>query len=678
MKTFRNRRITLLVLALLISVCSMYGVVQRGYVKTPGRLDAKGRHIPGNGLKNVTIKLSSGGNGTTSGNRGYFELQLNGNTFTLKQVNINGFILVDPDLIGRSVSATSGEYVILMQKPETYYKELYEKQKQISADNDKRYKKQKQELNKLLKDKKILEKDYRQALQRLDSLRMKNELLVPQLAERYVKMDFDQMDDFKRELTFYMMNGELEKADSLLRRGESHESVIARRDELRNYVNNEKIAMEQKRLNITDAEADIARINDDEAFRCYARFEIYDRVNEVDSAAYWIMARANIDSLNYQWQFDAAEYLVDCGYDSEAEKIINRVNETVPERSAEAATALNYLGRIYGLNDQSKALQYHKLALEIQKGIFETDNHEIAKTYTYMGNAYFYSWDPFDYTSDSEFLTAEEKYYKHLGKALEYYQKAFDIDTKEMSSEDYIIAEDYDRLADTYRELGNDDLALYYYHLEESILKKLLDPDDLQISLLNTTLSSIYYINGDYENYLSYLMKELPIRENSHNQLEEYDFYDPLLPPIYMQIAGALQKLDRSEESLDYYRKALNIMEKHWEPFHSDIVLAYYNMAALYLGLEKYAVAIECFEKARKINEDYYPKALKNLARCNYFISLAYEKMGDTEKAKKYRPTDEVLEHLFDYNYEDEDDYDDEEYFDYYYENYYNREFSDE
>ena len=63
---------------------------------------------------------------------------------------------------------------------------------------------------------KISEEEYRKALQKIYDDQSKNEKLISEMAERYSKIDYDQISDFDREFNQYILNGELTKADSLL------------------------------------------------------------------------------------------------------------------------------------------------------------------------------------------------------------------------------------------------------------------------------------------------------------------------------------------------------------------------------------------------------------------------------------------------------------------------------
>jgi hypothetical protein len=54
-------------------------------------------------------------------------------------------------------------------------------------------------------------------LQKLYQDQENNEQLIKDMAKRYSELDYDQLDEFYRKVSYYIENGELMKADSLLK-----------------------------------------------------------------------------------------------------------------------------------------------------------------------------------------------------------------------------------------------------------------------------------------------------------------------------------------------------------------------------------------------------------------------------------------------------------------------------
>ena len=78
----------------------------------------------------------------------------------------------------------------------------------------------------LLAENKITEQEYQQALQQLNTERSDNYKLISDMAERYSTLDYDQMDEFYRQISYYIEQCEFTKADSLLKtRGDVNKQI---------------------------------------------------------------------------------------------------------------------------------------------------------------------------------------------------------------------------------------------------------------------------------------------------------------------------------------------------------------------------------------------------------------------------------------------------------------------
>lgn len=72
------------------------------------------------------------------------------------------------------------------------------------------------EIEQLKEENKISRQEYQQRMNELYSSQEKNEKLISEMAERYSRIDYDQLDEFNRRVSELILNGELAKADSLL------------------------------------------------------------------------------------------------------------------------------------------------------------------------------------------------------------------------------------------------------------------------------------------------------------------------------------------------------------------------------------------------------------------------------------------------------------------------------
>lgn len=234
-------RITLLGIFFLLIHLIGYSQTQVGYVKTIGR---PGK--PGVPLENVTIQMVGMVNATNSSVSGEFHLSAynkkDGDAIKLLRVQKKGYELSDKDLIGRSLVYSSKVpiYITMVDRDQ-----LSADKKRIE-DNAKRnaeknYNKKRKELEKASKKHKLSAESYKL---KLDSLQKKYESylsLIEDMADRYARTDYDQLDSIDIEINICIENGELEKADSLIHTIFNPDTVLERnraaKKEIENRIN---------------------------------------------------------------------------------------------------------------------------------------------------------------------------------------------------------------------------------------------------------------------------------------------------------------------------------------------------------------------------------------------------------------------------------------------------------
>ena len=198
---------------------------QTGYVKTKGRMDNKGNLIPGTRIGNVAIQLASG-NSTVAGANGDFNLTVPDKRFYLNNVQKQGYILTDPDVLKKQYVCSANPLVISMETIEKHEDEKLTAERRLRTQLQKQLWQREAEIDSLKENNKITQDAYRKALQDLYEEQANNETLISEMAERYAEIDYDLLDEFYRQVTYYIENGELVKADSLLRsRGDLNQQV---------------------------------------------------------------------------------------------------------------------------------------------------------------------------------------------------------------------------------------------------------------------------------------------------------------------------------------------------------------------------------------------------------------------------------------------------------------------
>lgn len=201
---------------------------QQGFVKTIGR---PGK--PGVPLENVTIQMVGMVNPTTSSATGEFCLSAynkkDGDAIKLLKVRKNGYELKDKELIGRSL-VFSSHVPIYITMVDTYQlaadkKRIEENARRVAEMN---YQKKLEQLEKENEKNKLSAEKFRQEKDALEEKYEKYLSLIGDMADRYPRTDYDNLDSIDVEINICIENGELEKADSLIHTVFDPETVLER------------------------------------------------------------------------------------------------------------------------------------------------------------------------------------------------------------------------------------------------------------------------------------------------------------------------------------------------------------------------------------------------------------------------------------------------------------------
>ncbi len=366
---------------------------QAGYVKTPGRMGADGKVIAGERISAATLYFR-GASAVVSGGDGSFTIAVPGKSFVLTRVQKNGYEPIDHDIIGKSHARSSEPFIVVMDKPERILAETLASERRLRRTMQKQLRAREDEIEALKEQQRITDEEYRRKLQELYASQESNEKLISGMAERYARMDFDQIDDFHRRVALFIQNGELTRADSLLNTKGRMEDRAAELRDMERAIRANADDLEQRRDTYEKGMA--MRGKDLEYFGadCHNRSEICLKNNDIDSAAYYMELRANTDTLNAEWQNDAGVF---------------------------AATHLH---------DYSKALQYHERALKIRLRQSDDSHPDVAESYNYIGEVQ---------TSLGDYAAA-----------LDSYRKALTVLQTLYGENDARVTAEYDRIADLY------------------------------------------------------------------------------------------------------------------------------------------------------------------------------------------------------------------------------------
>ena len=222
------QKILSFVMGAFIAIGQLQAQTQQGFVKTIGRPGN-----PGVPLENVTIQMVGMMNATTSSATGEFHLSAHnkkdGDAIKLLKVRKNGYELKDKDIIGRTLVFSSHVpiYITMVdsRQLEADKKRIEDNARRVAEEN---YQKKKAEIEEENSRHQMTAERYRKELDDLEEKYEKYLSLIGDLADRYARTDYDELDSIDVEINICIENGELEKADSLIHTIFDPETVLER------------------------------------------------------------------------------------------------------------------------------------------------------------------------------------------------------------------------------------------------------------------------------------------------------------------------------------------------------------------------------------------------------------------------------------------------------------------
>jgi len=685
------RRVGLLLICVL-TICSVIAQNQNGVVKTRGRM-INGKYVPGRGLPGAIVSIKNRNDVGVKNADGSFSFPVNGKPFMVQSVNKVGYALVDADAIPKTYTYSPNPIYLVMETPEQITQDKLDSERKIRRTLQRQLQEREDEIEALKAENKISQQKYQEELQKLYADQENNEKLISEMAKRYSELDYDQIDEFYRQVSNYIEQGELTKADSLLRSRGDLKSQIEK------HIKDGEI-IQQEKEKVQRAESAHNYDKEEFAHRSYGYYESFKMQHQNDSAAYYIELRAKLDTTNVKWLDDAAQFIseyqarykdaleyndiglrqsiIQYGEESEWTTIfynnIGNVYHNLGDYSKaleyhqksleirekalglehpDVATIYNNIGGVYDKQgDYSKALDYHQKSLDILEKVLGLEHPAVAASYNNIGNVYYKQGD---YTKSLEYhqksLRIREKVlglehpdvaisYNNIGlvydkqgdysKALEYHQKSLEIREKALGLEHPDVAVSYNNIGNVYYKQGDYSKALEYYQRSLEIGEKVLGLEHPDVALSYDNIGLVYNNLGDYTKSLEYYQKSLEILEKALG-LEH-----PYVSVSYNRIGNVYDKQGDYSKSLEYYQRSLEIREKVLGLEHLDVALSYYNIGNVYDKLGDYSKALEYYQKSLEILEKALGLEHPDVAILYGNIGFEYEELGDYSKALEY------------------------------------------
>ena len=617
------------ILLSIFSVLLLSAQIQYGYVKTKGRLGADGNVIPGIRLSGATVSIKDR-SALISASDGAFSFPLPGKSYIVKNVRKNGYLLTDAEQL-RSYGYSSNPLILVMETPEQQNEDRLMAERKINRTLRRTLQQREDELDSLRAANRITKEEYHKLNAQLYDDEERNRKLIDEMVERYAKIDFDQMDERNREIKACILNGELLKADSLINSKGSLDTRIMEYNRLREA--NAREAEELKKRSETLAssrtieEKTLLELAED----CFNKSEVFKMGHQNDSAAYYLVIRSELDTMNVQWQLEAGRFLDK--YLAAYNKALDYYNRGLRnalmksgEKSSDVIKCYNNIGCIYSIQgDYAQALEYHNKTLTTCLLVFGECHPDVATCYNNIGIIYF---------SQDDYV-----------KALEYFNKALSILLSVYGENHPDVAISYNNIGLIYKSQGVYVKALEYYNKALSILLSAYGNRHPVVATNYNNIGDIYRAQGDYANALGYHNKALSIR------LTVFGENHPDVANSYTNIGGIYSSQGVYVKALEYHNKALSILLSVFGENHPTVATSYNNIGSIYFCQRDYFKALEYINDALSIRLSVFGENHPNIATCYSNIGLIYFFQGDYIQALEYfKKSLNIYTSLYDHN----------------------------
>ena len=642
-KAMKRLRLSLSLPLAFFMAMSLHAQTQHGYVKTKGRLGSNGQVIAGVRLTGTTVRLK--GQNVVSQASGTFSFVVSNKKYTVLDIQKKNYLLYDREQL-KEYAYSSNPLILVLEKPDERESDKLMAQQKISRTLRRQLQQREDELEQLKEENKITQQEYHRLYNELYSDDKKNQHLIESMAERYASMDFEQMDEENRKIKTFILNGELLKADSIINAKGSLEDRIAsfKAHKEANKQEEQELSEREERLQKSKAVENLTL--NEIAEDCLNKHEMYKLRCMFDSAAYYIQTRAELDTMNWEWQFETASYYQDQNAFALSEKyyvrsmnILNELVKGTPHIYEKyLSQSYNSLAGIYTDTQRfEESEKMYRSALSIiNENLYDSLSIEkllsvqtdLANLYNNLGVLY----------SKTQRFKESEWYYKSAIDIFESLAK----DTPQTYGPD--LATLYNNLAALYFDTQRVEESEEMYKIALAIYKRLTkvnpqayEPD---LAYLTNNLAALFYKTERFEESEKMYKSALAIRERLAK--DNPQAYEPNLATSYNDLAVLYSNTQRFEESEKMYKSALAISERlakdYPQAYEPNLASLYSNFAALYFKTQRfeesenmYKLAFDIYERLDKTNPQKYREAKRGTLVNLSYVSIFTKRFKNAE-----------------------------------------------
>ena len=574
-------KIRLLILIPFMLICATLNAqTQEGYVKTLGRPNQKGMALSG-----VSVRVKGEHNPVLSKADGTFAMlnvgAKDGEAYSLQEVTKKGYELNEPDIIGRQLAFSEKvRLTIVMVSSAQLQADMQRIENNAYKVAEKNYKMRLAALEKEKEYNAVTADEYHRCLEDLQDGFERYQLLIDGLAEHYAHVDYDLLDEKGHEINTCIENGELEKADSLIKLLFDPITALKRNKDALSRLNEQITEANQVIDKANEDMSAVLRQQEKDAEYLYQLYTIALSRFDKEKAKFYIVTRAELDTTNVNWQTEAGTFI--SNYFDKGQALVYHMRAYTCSLSQYGrynyTTARCLSNWISCMEDDNTKFEYIKDAFEIVDSIG-------AYNFTKVRNSLNVSLGTIAHSikDDSLALMAfsaakenlEENYpnsemlytiYNNLGvtcrslkdydASLEYHKKALSIALSRYQDNHYKVGWAYGRIAETLIFMKRYQEAQTYLEKALESVQPMYGDSHRKTQELYLSLGMASYVLHDWQNVYSSLVKiilenQQKLQNEVHDSVENRKrlINSELLLSLTLQ---AMDSLDISEGKLVY------------------------------------------------------------------------------------------------------------------------------
>jgi tetratricopeptide (TPR) repeat protein len=344
--------------------------------------------------------------------------------------------------------------------------------------------------------------------------------------------------------------------------------------------------------------------------------------------------------------------MYELGQVDRAGKYFNMLLKSLPSDHPDIAAVYNNIGNVYkAKNELNLALKNYEIAYEIRQRLFPPIHPHIAASLNNISIVHRAKGN-FDIALDylQETLKIDEINYPgdHLRKAmtianigqiygdkrdfdiaLTYLSRALEMYKHVLPEQHAQIAMCLGTIAYVYKKKGSLELALDYYQQQLKMEEQCLPFDHPDLSIHLDWIVDTYMQMGEKEKALAFCQENL---DDQKNRLGENH---PRVARTLI-IMTRVYEDDDSNKAIEYYEKAMSILENSIPPDHKAISDCLISLACLYSKYDMNEDALRCSLKALDLARQTLSVDHIHIANNLKNIGIFYAKMNNPTEALRY------------------------------------------